>query len=192
MNWVMSMSEQICTDFTLVSPHIVTVSTDDHSLVNHLVWGNDPVDKRVILDDKKNYWVLTLGASTYRALLPIYVKDYADVKIGCVPVACHLPCHYRPRELSGEVASFGLRNRDIQDFLACVMSDADAFTILWSNCIKIYRQWVTLLGQGHADFPAWVRTGIAGFMDITEERQKEIYKEINKERKKETKTLDEI
>ncbi len=29
---------KICTDFTSVSLHIVTVSTDDHSLVNHLVW----------------------------------------------------------------------------------------------------------------------------------------------------------
>ncbi len=66
MNWVISMSKQsgfptltpvlcveqdlaqlninlcsrmkICTDFTLVSLHIVTVSTDDHSLLDHLVW----------------------------------------------------------------------------------------------------------------------------------------------------------
>ncbi len=44
----------------------------------------------------------------------IYVKDYADAKFGCVPVA-------QPKM----VASFGLRNRDIQDFWACVMSDAD-------------------------------------------------------------------
>ncbi len=29
---------KICTDFTLVSLHIVTVSTDDHSLLDHLVW----------------------------------------------------------------------------------------------------------------------------------------------------------
>ena len=29
------------------------------------------------------------------------VKDYADAKFGWVPVACHLLCHYRPRELHG-------------------------------------------------------------------------------------------
>ncbi len=29
---------KICTDFTLVSLHIVTVSTADHSLLDHLVW----------------------------------------------------------------------------------------------------------------------------------------------------------
>ncbi len=29
------------------------------------------------------------------------VKDYADAKFGCVPVECHLLCHYRPRELAG-------------------------------------------------------------------------------------------
>ena len=33
--------------------------------------------------------------------LPIYVKDYADTKFGCVPVAFHLLCYYRPRELPG-------------------------------------------------------------------------------------------
>ncbi len=39
MSWVISMSEQkISTDFTLVSLHIVTVSIDDHSLLDHLVW----------------------------------------------------------------------------------------------------------------------------------------------------------
>ncbi len=48
MDWVISMSEQSgspfndwyfrCTIFTLVSLHIVTVSTDDHSLLDHLVW----------------------------------------------------------------------------------------------------------------------------------------------------------
>ena len=40
MYWVISMLEQsgFCTDFTLVSIHIVTISTDDHSLVDHLVW----------------------------------------------------------------------------------------------------------------------------------------------------------
>ncbi len=39
MNWVISMSEQsgFPTDFTLLSLHIVTVSTDDHSLLDHLV-----------------------------------------------------------------------------------------------------------------------------------------------------------
>ena len=31
----------------------------------------------------------------------IYVKDYADVKFGCVPVAQPKTCHYRPRELPG-------------------------------------------------------------------------------------------
>ncbi len=65
----------------------------------------------------------------------IYVKDYADAKFGCVPVAQPKTCHCGPRELPGRgtytlscpmVASFGLRNRDIQDFSACVMSDADA------------------------------------------------------------------
>ncbi len=29
----------------------------------------------------------------------IYVKDYADANFGCVLVARHLLCHYRPREL---------------------------------------------------------------------------------------------
>ena len=29
----------------------------------------------------------------------IYVKDYADAKFGCVPVALPKTCHYRPREL---------------------------------------------------------------------------------------------
>ena len=40
LNWVISISEQsgFCTDFTLVSFHIVTVSIDDHSLLNHFVW----------------------------------------------------------------------------------------------------------------------------------------------------------
>ncbi len=53
MNWIISISEQsgkikpswisICAvewrfDFTLVSLHIVTVSIDDHSLLNHFVW----------------------------------------------------------------------------------------------------------------------------------------------------------
>ncbi len=65
----------------------------------------------------------------------IYVKDYADAKFGCVSVAKPKTCHYRPRELPGRdtkgpgtprvVASYGLRKRDTQDFLACVMSDAD-------------------------------------------------------------------
>ena len=61
-------------------------------------------------------------------LFLIYVKDYADAKFGCVPVAFHFLWHYRPRELSGRdrgveggqklqftvhwVASFGLRNQD--------------------------------------------------------------------------------
>ncbi len=31
----------------------------------------------------------------------IYVKDYADAKFGCVPVAQPKTCHYRPRELPG-------------------------------------------------------------------------------------------
>ena len=31
----------------------------------------------------------------------LHVKDYADTKFGCVPVACHLLCPYRPRELPG-------------------------------------------------------------------------------------------
>ncbi len=62
-----------------------------------------------------------------------------DAKFGCVPVAHHLVCHYalpRPR-----VASFGLRNRDIQDFSACVMSDADvkmSFTDPPPGCISVY------------------------------------------------------
>ncbi len=29
----------------------------------------------------------------------IYVRDYADAKIGCVPEACHLLCYHLPREL---------------------------------------------------------------------------------------------
>ncbi len=51
--------------------------------------------------------------------IAIYVRDYTDAKIGCVPVACHLLCHCTV------VASFGLRNRDIHDFSDCVMSDTD-------------------------------------------------------------------
>ncbi len=86
------------------------------------------------------------GAEHYTGALGqtlIYVKDYADAKFGCVPVAQPKTCHCRPRELPGRgtkgpgiprdlpgkgtvVASYGLRNRDTQDFLACVMSDADA------------------------------------------------------------------
>ena len=92
----------------------------------------------------------------------IYVKDYADAKFGCVPVAQPKTCHYRPRELPGRstkgpgiprdlpgmgtytlpcpmVASFGLRNRDIHDFLACIMSDADANLKYFSKlCILKY------------------------------------------------------
>ncbi len=36
--WIGSYPCQSSTDFTLVSLHIVTVSTDDHSLLDHLVW----------------------------------------------------------------------------------------------------------------------------------------------------------
>ncbi len=38
---------------------------------------------------------------TDRHRFPIigYVRDYADAKIGCVPVACHLLSSYKPREL---------------------------------------------------------------------------------------------
>ncbi len=31
----------------------------------------------------------------------LYVKDYADAKFGCVPMAFHFLCHYRARELPG-------------------------------------------------------------------------------------------
>ncbi len=57
----------------------------------------------------------------------IYIKDYADAKFGCVPVAFHLNIWCSPTILSSHwVASFGLRNRDTYNFSACVMSDADA------------------------------------------------------------------
>ncbi len=96
--------------------------------------------------------LLTLGNK-----VKIYVKDYADAKFGCVPVAQPKTCHCGPRELPGRgtkkdfqpfyvfssllsipslqsptytlpcpmVASLGLCNRDIHNFSACVMSDAD-------------------------------------------------------------------
>ncbi len=72
--------------------------------------------------------------SSLRSLSKIYVKDYADAKIECVPVAFHFLCHFRPRELPGRgtkglpcpvVASFGLRHRDAPNFLLCVYPEAD-------------------------------------------------------------------
>ena len=71
----------------------------------------------------------------------IYVKDYADAKFGCVPVAQPKICHYRPRELPGRgtylqsfsytppctvVASFRLRHRDTPQFSLCVIAATDA------------------------------------------------------------------
>ena len=40
---------------------------------------------------------------TYTQLskIGLYVKDYADAKFECVPVAQPKTCHYRPREVHG-------------------------------------------------------------------------------------------
>ena len=46
---------KICTDFTLVSLHIVTVSTDDHSLVDHLVWLKDCLWNKLLTEDRANF-----------------------------------------------------------------------------------------------------------------------------------------
>ncbi len=55
---------------------------------------------------------------TYHDIL-INVKDYVDAKFGCVPLAFHFLCHYKPRELPGgkflvaqprHPGFFGLRN----------------------------------------------------------------------------------
>ncbi len=43
----------------------------------------------------------SLMKSNKMAGVKIYVKDYADAKFGCFPVAQPNTCHYRPRELPG-------------------------------------------------------------------------------------------
>ena len=68
----------------------------------------------------------------------IYVKDYADAKIGCVSVACHIlsPPDFSENNRNLEecmVASFGFRNRDTQDFSICVIADTAIFTVLLRN-----------------------------------------------------------
>ena len=85
--------------------------------------------------------VLLVGASFGLVNFLIYVKDYADAKFGCVPVAQPKTCHYRPRELPGRgtpqslsytlpctvVASFGLRHWDTPRLSVCVYAAADEF-----------------------------------------------------------------
>ena len=98
----------------------------------------------------------------------IYVRDYADAKIGCVPVACHLLCNY-PLQLHWEknateirvffsvypmVASFGLRNRDSHDFSIIIMrnsrdrwtSESVSMIHIWKHhkCVMLF---ITHVGQ---------------------------------------------
>ncbi len=61
----------------------------------------DRICKSTYLHKPHNYRHTDKGCDWIVTGLWIYVRDYADAKIGCVPVACHLLCSYMPRELPG-------------------------------------------------------------------------------------------
>ncbi len=69
-----------------------------------------------------NWWDIGL----WRLL--IYVRDYVDAKIGCVPVAYYLLCNCMPRELPGR----GTHSPTLRwQFLGCAMETPRMFVLAW-------------------------------------------------------------
>ncbi len=129
----------VCSLIILHPKNILSISIKYvvlHNKALHIILYDDSLNQSKMLINKKNTSSMSIFISDPFLNL-IYVKDYADAKFGCVPVACHFLCHYMPRDLPGRgsytipcpvVASFWVAQRDTYDLSACVMPDTD-----WRN-----------------------------------------------------------